>query len=46
MSTSSGQEIVPAVQEDTQIILMDEAQLMPMDVNGADQTGLRQQHPE
>ena len=30
MSTSSGQELVPVVQ--------DEAQLMPMDVNGADQT--------
>ena len=38
MSTSSGQEIVPAAQEDTQIVPMDEAQLMPMDVNGADQT--------
>ena len=30
MSTSSGQELVPVVQ--------DEAQLMPMDVNGADQS--------
>ena len=38
MSTPSGQEIVPAAQEDTQIVPMDEAQLMPMDVNGADQT--------
>ena len=38
MSTPSGQEIVPAAQEDTQIISVDEAQLMPMDVNGADQS--------
>ena len=38
MSTPSGQEIVPAAQEDTQIVTMEEAQLMPMDVNGADQT--------
>ena len=38
MSTPSGKEIVPAAQEDTQIVPMDEAQLMPMDVNGADQT--------
>ena len=38
MSTPSGQEIVPAAQEDTQIVPIDEAQLMPMDVNGADQT--------
>ena len=29
---------MPAAQEDTQIVPMDEAQLMPMDVNGADQT--------
>ena len=29
---------MPAAQEDTQIISVDEAQLMPMDVNGADQT--------
>ena len=38
MSTPSGQKIVPAAQEDTQIVPMDEAQLMPMDVNGADQS--------
>ena len=38
MSTPSGQEIVPAAQEDTQIVPMEEAQLMPMDVNGADQS--------
>ena len=29
---------MPAAQKDTQIIPMDEAQLMPMDVNGADQS--------
>ena len=38
MSTPSGQEIVPAAQEDTQIVSVAEAQLMPMDVNGADQS--------
>ena len=38
MSTPSGQEIVTAAQEDTQIVSVAEAQLMPMDVNGADQS--------
>ena len=38
MSTPSGQEIVPAAQEDTQLVSVAEAQLMPMDVNGADQS--------